>query len=144
MYLHDLDRADKTATTMVPPEIVKNPDCKLSIKPGVVKWNPSGKNEKGRKSWYRERFECKTLEERYNIYNIKQCEASVKREFKANGWKVIGGEEYFERPSDQNELNKMLQVFRSVTSRYLTPPDIDRLVPLPVIDVIDDIDIDDE
>jgi hypothetical protein len=96
----------------------------------VVSYNTRD-NEKSRLGWYKARFIVNNLEERTHIYNIKNCERAVKDAFKSKGWVVGHGEEYFKHPGNDVVIQEMRQVFLDTTAKFLTPPSIDALVPIP-------------
>jgi hypothetical protein len=134
MYLHDLRRGNKTDMRNLNVKTIT--EDSVFIKPGVVHYDPTGKNKRGRFSWYKGHFETiKTLEERPMLYNIEACEREVKDTFKENGWRLVdGGQEYFERPADDETIHKMRRVFLDTTARFMDPPLIDDVVPLPSVD----------
>jgi hypothetical protein len=118
MYLHDLNRGDKTEAKNLPTAITtESCGTKLFIKPSFVGWNERG-NEGSRKSWHNKGFYVETLAEITGIYKIKECEKAVKEAFKSNGWKQIGGQEYFGRPADKKTLKRMIKVFRDTIQPF--------------------------
>jgi hypothetical protein len=143
MYLHALDRGDKTDTTNLPKQPCKIEGTTLFLKPGVVKWNERN-NERGRRNHYDRMFAgVNTIATVEKIYYIMACEKAVKEAFKSHGWMPIWGQEFFAQPIAQQELDQRRAVFLETTLPFTIKPSIDQIAPYPTWKD-DDEDEDDE